>query len=348
MFSDLDQQLATTLKHHAGGDIAPAPIVEHARRRGHQLRLRRRWLITGATTAASVVLVTAVMVIPAGRAPDGATMPATALVLPDAPGQPGAIARPEAVGTDPGVVHFTTDSLVSGAWSATWSAGRGVESVEFRGPTGQARFVLARSVATLDGLPQTLSSAGRPQPPTDTRVGGRPGVAWFDPSGDTKLWFVRWQPVDGLWAQLDIYATGRDEATDAAGRVRFDAAHRCVAPFRLQTLPPGGRLLGCSITLARIERGSFTEGSLVIGDESGRWLTVRAQPVPGRDPGTANLVAGSYRARRQGSDVLEMFVRPCVVEAFLKGWGNGYTESEGLTVLSGYQPALDLDDPGTW
>ncbi|MFF0654731.1 hypothetical protein [Micromonospora tulbaghiae] len=348
MFSDLDQQLATTLKHHAGGNVDPAPIVEHARRRGHRLRLRRRWLITGGTAAACAFLATAVMVIPAGRAPDGATRSATALVLPDAPGEPGAIARPEVVGADPGVVHFTTDSLVGDAWSATWSAGRGVESVEFRGTAGQARFVLARSAATLDGLQQTLSSAGRPQPPTDVRVGGRPGVAWFDPSGDKKLWFVRWQPVDGLWAQLDIYATGHDEATDAASRVRFDGAHRCVVPFRLQSLPPGGRLLGCSVTLLRSERGAFDEASLVIGDESGRWLTVRAQPAPGRDPRAADLVAGPYRARRQGSDVLEMFVKPCVVEAFLKGRGNGYTESEGLTVLSGYQPALDLDHPDTW
>ncbi|RZU75457.1 hypothetical protein EV384_4000 [Micromonospora kangleipakensis] len=43
-----------------------------------------------------------------------------------------------------------------------------------------------------------------------------------------------------------------------------------------------------------------------------------------------------------------MFVKPCGVEAFLKGWGNGYTESEGLAVLSGYRPARDLDHPDTW
>ncbi|MEV4663573.1 hypothetical protein AB0J85_16700 [Micromonospora echinofusca] len=348
MSSDLDQQLATTLKHHAGGDVDPTPIVAHARRRGHHLRLRRRWLTTGGTAAACVALAAAVMVLPSGRAPDAVTVPATALLLPDAPGQPGAIARPEVVGTDPGVVHFTTDSLVSDASSATWSAGRGVESVEFRGPTGQARFALARSVATLDGLQQTISSAGRPQPPADVRVGGRPGLAWFDPSGDTKLWFVRWEPVDGLWAQLDIYATGRDAATDAAGRVRFDGARRCVVPFRLQSLPPGGRLLGCSVTLFRSEDGFLTEASLVVGDDAGRWLTVRAQPVPGRGPVAADLVAGPYRARRQGSAVLEMYVEPFMVEAFLKGRGNGYTEPEGLTVLSGYQPARDLDRPDTW
>ncbi|MFI6782971.1 hypothetical protein [Micromonospora sp. NPDC050276] len=43
-----------------------------------------------------------------------------------------------------------------------------------------------------------------------------------------------------------------------------------------------------------------------------------------------------------------MAVKPCVVEAFRRGWGNGYTESEGLAILGGYQPARDLDRPDTW
>jgi hypothetical protein len=348
MSTDLDQRLAATLRHRAGGEVDPAPIVEHARRRGRRLRLRRHGLITGGAVAACAVLAAAVMVIPANRAPDGVTMPATALALPDAPGQPGAITRPDAVGVDPGVIHFRTDSLVDGAEYATWSAGRGAESVEFRGPTGQARFVLARSVATLDALRQTLASSGRPQPPSDVRVGERPGVAWVDPSasGGTDLWFVRWQPADGLWAQLDIYATTPDEATVAASRVRFDGAHRCVVPFRLRSLPPAGRLLECSV---RLGRESFVEGSLVVGDTSGRWLTVRAQRVPaGYDAGGGDLVAGPYRARRQGGDVLEMFVEPFAVEAFLEGWGKGYAESEGLMVLGGYQQARSLDQPETW
>lgn len=348
MSSDLDQRLAATLKRHAGGDVDPTPIVDRARHRGRRLRLRRRGLLAGGVTAACAALAAVVLVFPAGPAHDGTTMPAAALALPDAPGQPGAIARPEVVGADPGVVHFTTEALVSGADFAAWSAGRGSESVEFRGPTGQARFVLARSVTTLDALQQTLSSAGQPQPPTDIRVGGRPGVAWFDPSGDRKLWFVRWQPVDGLWAQLDIYATTRDDATDTASRVRFDGAQRCVVPFRLQSLPPGTRLLECSVTLGRSEPGPVTEGALVVGDESGRWLTVRSQFVPGFEAPAGDLVAGPYRPRRQGSDVLEMVVEPYIVEAFLKGWGNGYTESEGLTVLGGYRPVGDPDRPDTW
>ncbi|MEU7801687.1 hypothetical protein AB0B10_20715 [Micromonospora arborensis] len=348
MFSDLDQQLAATLKQRAGGDVDPAPIVAHARARGRRLRLRRRGLLVGGVAAACVALTVAVLAVPPGRTPSDAIVPAAAFRLPEASGQPGALARPEEVGADPGVVHFSTDALVSGAELATWRAGRGIESVEFRGLTGQARFALARTAASLDGLQQTLSSAGRPQPPTDVRVGGRPGVAWFDPSGDRKLWFVRWQPADGLWAQLDSYAATRDDAIGVAGRVRFDAAHRCVVPFRLESLPPGGRLLECSVTLGGSEQQPFADGSLVVGDGSGRWLTVRAQLVPGYEGRPGDLVAGDYRARRQGSDVLEMAVTPCVVEAFLKGWGNGYTESDGLKVLGGYRPARDFDRPETW
>ncbi|WP_030488155.1 hypothetical protein [Micromonospora chokoriensis] len=354
MISDLDQQLATTLKHRAGGDIDPTPIVEQARHHGRRIRRRRRGLIAGGAAAACIALTSVVLAIPGvwtidDPIPSVDPFMRQVLSLPDAPAQTGAIARPQEVGADPATVHFSADTLVSDAEYATWRTGRGTESAEFRGPTGQARFVLARSEALLNELQQTLSSAGRPQPRTDVRVGDRPGVAWFDPSGDRKLWFVRWQPGDGLWAQLDAYATTSDEATGMASLVRFDGAHRCVVPFRLESLPPGGRLLECSVTLGQSVRDPFVEGALVVGDDEGRWLTVRAQPAPNGDkarPG--DLVAGPYRARRQGSDVLEMTVKPCVVEAFRKGWGSGYTESEGLAILGGYQPARDLNRPETW
>ncbi|MGC4771070.1 hypothetical protein ACLQ25_19115 [Micromonospora sp. DT44] len=343
MVSDLDRRLAATLAHRAGGDIDPTPIVEHARQNGRRLRRRRRGLLAASAAVACVALAA---LVPTVRDADDPMPPATTLLLPEAPA--AAVVRPRDVGTDPTTVHFSADALVSGAEYATWRAGRGSESVEFRGPDGAARFALARSVVALDALQQTLSSSGRPQPRTDVRVGDRPGVAWFDPSGDQKLWFVRWQPADGLWAQLDTYAATSDEAIGTAGRVRFDGARRCVVPFRLESLPAGARLLECSVTLSQSEKGAFAEGSLVVGDDAGRWLTVRAQSAPGRQVRSADLVAGPYRARRQGSDVLEMTVERCSVEAFRKGWGNGYTEAEGLAILGGYRPAPDLDHPDTW
>ncbi|MEU4553493.1 hypothetical protein [Micromonospora violae] len=347
MFSDLDEQLATTLKHQAGGDIDPTPIVQQARHRGRRLRLRRRGLIVGGLAATCVALTSVVLAIPGVRSTDDPIMPAAALMLPEA--QSDGTVRPEEVGADAATVHFSTDTLVNDATFASWRTGRGIESVEFRGPSGHARFVLARTEVLLDGLQQTLSSQGRPQGRTEVRVGDRSGVAWFDPSGDRKLWFVRWQPANELWAQLDIYATTRDEAVGTASRVRFDGAHRCVVPFRLESLPPNGRLLECSVTLGRPARDSFVEGSLVVGDASGRWLTVRAQLAPiSDDARRGDLVAGPYRARRQGRDVLEMVVKPCYVEAFRKGRGNGYTEAEGLAILGGYQPARDLERPESW
>ncbi|MEU4570242.1 hypothetical protein [Micromonospora sp. NPDC023956] len=351
MSVDLDERLAAMLKARAGADIDPAPIVAYARSRGRRLRRWRRGLTAVGTAAAGAVLAGMALVLPTGPGPDQTPRPASALLLPASPNQPGAAERPALVGRDPTVVHFTAESLVPGAENATWSAGRGTESVEFRGAEIQLRFVLARAAATLDGVRQTLSSSGRPEPPTDVRVNGRPGTAWVDPapSGGRGLWFVRWQPVDGLWARLDIYAASRDEATGAAGRIRFDKAQRCAVPFRLQSLPAGARVLECSVSLSRDGSGAFAEGSLVAGDESGRWLTVRAQRGPtGTGAGTGDLVAGPYRVRRQGSTVLQMSVGPCRVEVFLKGWGDGNTEADGLMVLGGYEPAGDIDDVDTW
>ncbi|MEO3779937.1 hypothetical protein ABGB16_24505 [Micromonospora sp. B11E3] len=346
MSSDLDQRLAVTLDAHAGADVDPAPIVAQAVLRGRRLRRRRRGLVTACVAAAFAVLAAAFMVIPLGQTPRQA-----GLLLPASSNEPGAAERPDLVGADPAVVHFTADTLVSGARHATWTTGRGVESVEFQGGTRPARFVLAGSAATLDGVRQTLSSSGRPQPPADVRVGEQPGNAWVDPAptGRSGLWFVRWQPVDGLWARLEIYADNRNEAVSAAGRVRFDGARRCAVPFRLQSLPAGARLLECSVQLSMDRPDAFAEGSLVVGDSSGRWLTVRAQrPAVDIGADAGDLTAGPYRVRRQGSDVLEMWVKPCQVELFLDGRGHGYADLDGLTVLGGYRPATTITDPDTW
>lgn len=351
MSLDLEERLAATLQAHAGAGIDPAPIVANARSRGRRIRRWRRGLTAVGTAAVCAMLAGVVMVMPNHHGSDRKPRPASALLLPVAPNQPGATEQPELVGTDPTVIHFTADDLVAGAEYATWRAGRGTESVEFHGGTTQARFVLAGSAATLDGVGQTLASSGRPEPPTDVRVNERPGTAWFDPSpsGGRGLWFVRWQPADGLWARLEIHTDSRDEAISAASRVRFDDARRCAVPFHLQALPAGARLLECSVNLRLDGPSSFAEGSLIVGDESGRWLTVRAQRTPdGAKGGTGDLKAGPYRVRRQGSAVLKMSVRPCEVEVFLKGWGSGYAETDGLTVLGGYKPADDIDDVRTW
>ena len=338
------------LTAHEGAAVDPAPIVAGAVTRGRRLRWKRRMVRAVGAAAACLMLVGAIVWLPV-RIGNQAPLPVSALLLPAAPQEPGAGDRPDLVGTTPAVVHFTVDRLLTGAEHATWTAGRGIESVELRGRIA-ARVMLARGTAALDGAQQTLSSAGQPQEPIGVRVNGRPGNAWSDPApspGGPALWVVRWQPVDGLWAQLDMHAESMDAAIDAASQVRFDEAHRCAVPFRLESLPDGARLQGCSVDLYLNGAGVFAEGSLVVGDDAGRWLTVRAQRVPAGVGSTAGeLRAGAYQVRRKGSEGLEMTVAPCVVDVSLQVRGDGYTERDGLTVLSGYTPAADVDDVSTW
>ncbi|MGA3541758.1 hypothetical protein ACK8GE_20985 [Micromonosporaceae bacterium DT194] len=346
MSSDLEKRLAMTLAAHEGPAADPVPIVAGALTRGRRLRRKQRMVRMVGVAASCLMLVGAVIWLPISGGSDRAPLPVSALLLPAAPGEPGAASRPDLVGTTPAAVHFTVDRLLDGAEHATWTAGRGIESVELHGRIA-ARVMLARDRAALDKVQQTLASSGSPQQPVEVRVNGRPGDAWFDPApppGGQGLWVVRWRPVDGLWAQLDIYGESLEAAIGTASLVRFDEARRCVVPFRLKALPAGARVHGCSVNL-----GAYAEGSLMVGDETGRWLTVRAQRIPaGAGSAAGELRAGPHRVRRQGSDVLEMTVAPYEVEVFLRGWGDGYPERDGLTVLSGYTPAADVDDINTW
>ncbi|GAA3194495.1 hypothetical protein ACFO1B_03475 [Dactylosporangium siamense] len=343
MSTDLDQRLAATLRDRAGGDVDPAPIVAWARHRGGRLRFRRR-MLAGAAAGCTVVLA-AVALVRVEPRPHTPAMPPSTLALPVAPGLPGALQRPGAVGADPGVVHFSADDVLGGAEYATWQAGRGTESVEI---PNKARVLLATDVAALDAAGLHLASARQPRPPVDVLVGDRPGTAWSDaaPTGGGTLWTVRWQPAGGLWAQLDLYTGERGEATAAAARVRFDAAHRCVVPFRLDVLPVGARIRECSV---RLGAGGFVSGALIVDGGGGRWLAVRAERrPPGVGESGGDLVAGPYRVRRVIDGQLEMLVQQCLVDAFLADRGDDFTEQDALTVLGGYRPALDLDHPDTW
>ncbi|MEV4138370.1 hypothetical protein AB0J72_40150 [Dactylosporangium sp. NPDC049742] len=342
---NLDERLTTTLRDRAGGDVDPAPIVAHARRRGQRIRLRRR-AVAGAALCAVLLAVAAV--VPWRQAPDAPAAPeVAALALPVSPDVAGALGDPDKVGAEWGTVHFAVGDLLDGAEYATWSTRPGIESVQI---LRRATFTLAATADKLDGAASQLESAGRPGAPVAVAVGGRPGTARADagPAGGQTLWSVRWQPVGTLWARLDVYAGGADEATAAAARVSFDAAYRCVVPFELSKLPAGAQIQGCSLTLGA--RGGFAEGALMIGDY-GRWLTIRAERTPpGMDAVTGDLAAGPYRVARAGDGLLEMLVQPCLVDLFLTDRGSGYTEQDGLLVLGGYAPVqdLDLDRPGSW
>jgi hypothetical protein len=356
MSPDLDRRIASALQARAvsDGEIDPAPLVRHARLHGGRIRRRRRALVSaGAATMAAVVAVAA-LVLPDRGLPG---VPAAAVPsLPAAPDRPGAAARPELVGSDPAVLHFTAPDLVAGAQFVTWSAGDGVESAEARGGARSVLFVLARAEKDLDGTGRTLGSSGGPVTPAEVRVGDRPGTAWVDgtpvegAAGGTGNWTVRWQPAGGLWAGLQILGTDRAALLEAAGRIRFNSAQRCVVPFRLTVLPPGMGARSCSVKLGA--RG-FEEGSLLAGDTR-RWFSVRVErPGPGRRPDGpgGGLTAGPYRVEREETRVLRTVAGSCYVSLIRDDWGswaNGVTEPEALDVLAGYRPAGDLGDVTAW
>ncbi|WP_229071018.1 hypothetical protein [Actinoplanes sp. DH11] len=338
---EFDDRLAATLRQHAGGAVDAAALVAGARRRGAGIRRRRALGWVGAVVL-GVCAGVAVLSRPA------TTHQWATSALPVAlPGQ-GAQQHPAAVGTDPGVLHFTADALVAGADTVSWSAGRGTETVEFRGPDRQGRLTLARDAAALDGLRQTLASSGQPGAPAEVAVAGRAGTVTRDPGvGGPDLWILRWEPVGGVRARLDMYAADSTAVMAAAGEVRFDGGLRCAVPFRLTVLPAGARVRQCSVGFDRAS-GPFSEGSLVVGDDQGRWLTVRAQRSEHGDGRAGTITAGPWTARRQGSGILETFVHPGQVEVFFDGLGEGYAETDAVAVLSGYTPADDVNDPGSW
>jgi hypothetical protein len=343
-------QLSETLRGRAGGDVDPAPIVARARSRGRWVKVRRR-VTAGAVAVLCAVLVAVVATVPRKPPPhgpegsDASPAPAPTLSLPVAPGVAGALEAPATVGTFHGQVHFAADELATGADLATWAVGPGIESVDF---IGRARVVLARTVEAIEGAPLSLPVAGSPTTPASAQVGDRPATAWSDlrPDGMGRLWSVRWQPGDGLWAQLDMYAADEGEALTAAAGVTFDETRRCVVPFKIHELPGSTGILGCTVTFGRQQ--GFAEGALIMGDGGNRWLTLRAERMPEGDLPDGTLPAGPYRAARVADGVLEIKVRPCLVDLFLADRGRGYTEQDGLLILGGYLPAQDLDRPDSW
>ncbi|WP_328478117.1 hypothetical protein OHA21_26310 [Actinoplanes sp. NBC_00393] len=174
-------------------------------------------------------------------------------------------------------------------------------------------------------------------------IGDRPSTARSEPNENgLDLWVLRWQPHDGLWARLEVYANGRDAAIAVTTRIRYDGARRCAVPFRLPELPAGSRILSCTVQLGAVG-DTFADATLVINDDTQRWMSIRAQPTEDDGPAEVRLQGAS-------GEILEKHVEPFAVEARLSGLGRakGYTEAEGRAVLDGVRPVGDLDEISGW
>ncbi|MEU2614928.1 hypothetical protein ABZ570_25585 [Micromonospora sp. NPDC007271] len=351
--TDLDQRIASVLRERAEGEIDTDRLLDRSRAVGRRRRVRRR-AATGTTLALVGVLGFAAMAGPdlpglPGRLPWTAATPAVAVpVPPPVDGAPGAAQRPELVGTDPQTLHFGVDPAK--ARQVTWRSGRGVEGsrLDLGGGRQVALDLSTDVVAVEESVHEGMTYPDRPATAAD--FDGR--IRRVPPSGPGGQpgWFLRWQPVPGLFAR--VHTVGADDRAlrEAVAAVRLDEAHKCASPLRLTTLPPDARLASCEVSV--IGFPDSLDLLLTVNRPEDQRLDVRLEyrsRISGsRSEGNRTIGSRAAYLYPQGGE-LELLGIPKAHLTVRFGWPNqGFTEADATTVLAGAQVAKDLSDPETW
>jgi hypothetical protein len=360
MRTDMNEALTGALHRRAetGSAIDPALLLESASVQGRRLRRRRRmWAIAGSALGATAAIAVAVTALPGmpGRPvlqPDAAphssaaapqpsaSAPGQGFGMPPATGLPGALARPDLVGTDPMVLHFSIDDLIGDATSATWSSAKDLENAQFFAPPSTSFMV---SVARRQ---KDLGDSRAGSAPETVAVNGAPGTLATAKAGKKQQWMVTWQPVAGVWARASVSGTSRDAALRMAEGVRFDRATRCAVPFRLATIPAGMAVRQCSVQLTNGPRPALQEAGLWVGDDR-RFAWFSATPVtsPGFEP---TMTIGTHRVLHTQQTWL-FADEPYLVQLSTAVGGNGpIPDSAARSLIAGFRTAGKPDDPATW
>jgi hypothetical protein len=361
--SPIEDLIVTTLRDNAASEVDVADLLATSRRRGQGYRRRRRvWQAGGAAAGALATLVAVALAAPGparhdepvgapaprsqASAPTSPTTAAMSFRLPRADARP-ATADPGVVGADPRLLHFDIDPSAAPQpmTLAQWTSMAGLERLTMEaGPpvrVGKGTTVpsiqveIARDRSALDPL------GG---PGHTVRIGGRPGTLAGSGTGPARAAQVVWQPVTGVWAQ--VQAPGDDPAVIAfAEAVTFDHVLRCVVPFRLTWLPAGTALDTCSTVFSQTGasgRATVRTGTGAVTVEVDRGITVVS-------PGTTvnGLPAKVHRYPGDGgSPVLQVDVQypDHVVDLLAEG---AYDQATVLRIAGGYRDVTD-PDPGTW
>ncbi|MDP9795866.1 hypothetical protein J2S43_004378 [Catenuloplanes nepalensis] len=366
MSADRDSLLAESLRARAdaGAPIEAGLLLHGAVARGRRRQARAR--IAAATLTATAVVAAggvAVAVLPqrepsapvvssAGPSQAPGLLTGDLARMPDA-GQPGADARPDLVGTDPHVVHFSVDALAGDAYEAGWRSRPGVESATVLRLDGNVTFDVARAEEDLPPVELAGLPDGRLPEPTPTTVGDRPAMMSSTPAFSV----VTWQPVDGLWARASVSATDRPADPSLLARVRFDQSRRIVLPLRATGLPDGMSVRELGVTLRPdSEVRLFMYGRLVLADGPRRLVlnatgTRTAGDGPRSQPAGPYLVSAVTEGERWTVDLKHNDV--LVVASSQNDERNGgdaapVTRDEALEVVAGLRFASRLDDTAGW
>ncbi|MBU8856750.1 MULTISPECIES: hypothetical protein [unclassified Micromonospora] len=358
--TDLDQRITSALREHAEGEIDTGRLLRRSRALGRRRQVRRRATAGTALALVGVLGLTGAIRADvgglAGRMPWTAATPEVAPppVPPLADGAPGALQRPDLVGTDPRTLHLGLDT--GRARYLGWSvhSSNRVESIRFSVGGGQPVLIEVSPQAQAlddaqvlgfseDTVPGAVAFDG-----STLRVGEAPGglVTW-------------WRPAPGLYARAAML--GSDQATlkRAVDAVRWDEARRCGGPVRLTTLPANAAVTGCSVDAAAFPKGLTAQLTVFRAPSSTMWMRLIHGPDTAGDTG---------RGSNRDLEGRPGFLYPDGTRLELLGLPQGrltvdfawpfpgdrpagqvdFTETDAATVLAGAEVAKDLTRPQTW
>jgi len=321
MSTDIEHVIVRSLRARAGADVNAAELAARTAARGRSRVLRQR---VGIACAALLAVGGAVAVPSLVDRPSvgGGPMANGVPTLPSDVDAPPLTQRPELVGTDPALMHFTADALTGVARGARWTSGTGFERLAVTTADDNDIWIeLGRDKAALEGLPRRTSDLllDGDSSSSNVLVGDRPGVLERATGARlaTPVWVLTWQPVDGVWARAEVPAPTDESILAAAEAVRVDEVRRCAAPFQLTALPAGARVLACEVNLAGEPDQPFVDASLAVGTDPSRVVHVRAEAG-----GIGGLTISTTRT--------------------------GYAEADARLVLGGVRVSETPQDLNTW
>jgi hypothetical protein len=360
-------------------DLAPGAIT-----RGRRIRSRRRVAGAAATVVAILAVGTPYLLVhnadrdgsasptPSTVEPSGVASgyPRTAepTTLPAAAGVSGAGDRPDLVGTDPSALHFDVRlSVVPGLIMSMWRTESAGESVEIAYDPGTDASRDISVHLSRKGILADVQKEQSPQWTEQTTVNGRPATLERYAAPDSTppsppTWYLRWQPVDGLWVHLVARDRTQTVFRAVAETLRLDQAQRCAQPMQVDRLPEGTRWTECHIGIAAHPNGAgknpglgvWWYSGLTLTKPDGTEITVSLEPRPptrslggSKDKFRPNRTVAGQRAMWM-VDTIGGTLRINDFHGLFDLYVSGRREADVIAVTAGILIIGDLANPDTW
>jgi hypothetical protein len=370
----------TELLERAVTEQPPLSITRDASLAAGRRALRRRRhgaaVVLSAAVATLVGGAATLTLGGAGGAPAG-TPPAVTMYpvpqLPDAPDVPGAADRPDLVGSDPLLRHFTVDASAWPVGAAVYSSSEGTETLQASAlDVTVSRFkekaeATANAVETLSVQSSASPAVGShiaspitsrsPVTRTPTTVNGRPATLISGlVQGRYSYWGLLWQPSDGLWVGIHTgTATGPAELWDDVDALHLDRAQRCVVPFQLTDLPAGARLLSCTAGVPG-PGDPYAYSEVSVGDAQGNMASVsvgqsvrlelRFTSAP--PPQLSNRIVNGHPVVWSEDQPAALLSDDFDGVPLAVTVGGSYDEATATRILAGLRLRDNRADPTTW